>query len=67
MTVKQLLDQKGGGRIITIGPHVEVLQAAQILRVEGIGALIVSRDGTTLEGLLSERDIIWGLAELAPM
>jgi hypothetical protein len=48
MTVKQLLDQKGGGRIITIGPHVEVLQAAQILRAEGIGALIVSRDGTTL-------------------
>jgi CBS domain-containing protein len=33
------------------------------LKIEGVGALVVSEDGTSVVGILSERDISHGLAE----
>ena len=52
------------------GPHVETTQPDATIhavvwnmRVKGIGALVVSVDGATVLGLVSERDIIHALAE----
>ena len=33
------------------------------LRLKGIGAFVVSQDGSTILGMVSERDIVHGLAE----
>jgi CBS domain-containing protein len=34
--------------------------------LKGIGAVVISQDGTTVLGLISERDIVHGLAEHGP-
>jgi len=62
MNVETILRGKGRN-VITIAPDASVKAAAELLRRHGIGALVVSRDGATLDGILSERDIVHGLAE----
>ena len=61
MKVHDLLERKGD-RIATIDPTASVKDAAALLREEGIGALVVSRTGKDLDGILSERDIVRALA-----
>ena len=39
-------------------PDVTLAEAAQVLADKRIGALVVSEDGRTVEGILSERDIV---------
>jgi len=46
-------------------PETPILEVAQRLRVRAIGALVVSRDGHRIEGIISERDIVRGLAHEA--
>jgi CBS domain-containing protein len=46
----------------TIEPEAPVGRAARRMSMLHIGALVVSRDGATLNGLISERDIVYGLA-----
>ena len=62
MLVQQILKNKGDDRVITIAPGTRVSDAAQILAERRIGGLVVSRDGETVEGILSERDIVRSLA-----
>jgi len=62
MLVQQILKNKGDDRVITIAPGTLVSDAAQILAERRIGGLVVSRDGETVEGILSERDIVRSLA-----
>jgi CBS domain-containing protein len=61
MKVDTILKNKGRD-VETIRPDREVRVAVEKLRQANIGALVVSRDGTHLEGILSERDIARGLA-----
>ncbi len=58
MTVRNILKTKGSNEILTIKPDATVAHAAGILSQHRIGALIVSADGTSLDGMLSERDIV---------
>jgi CBS domain-containing protein len=62
MRVADLLAAKGN-KVVTIRPDATVTLAVHELRAHGIGALVVSGDGTTVEGVLSERDIVLALAE----
>ena len=62
MLVQQILKSKGDGAVITITPETKVSEAAQTLAERRIGGLIVSRDGETVDGILSERDIVRSLA-----
>ncbi|MGX0878936.1 CBS domain-containing protein [Roseovarius sp. MBR-154] len=62
MLVQQILKSKGDGTVITITPETKVSEAAQTLAERRIGGLVVSRDGETVEGILSERDIVRSLA-----
>jgi CBS domain-containing protein len=62
MQVRQILAAKGR-RVVTIRPDATVSTVIHRLALERIGALIVSRDGVRLEGIVSERDIVQGLAE----
>ncbi|GAW33563.1 hypoxic response protein 1 [Roseovarius sp. A-2] len=62
MLVQQILKSKGDGVVITITPETKVSEAAQTLAERRIGGLVVSRDGETVDGILSERDIVRSLA-----
>lgn len=58
MSVREILRTKGSDSILTIRPDAKISEAARILSEKRIGALIVSTDGVSLDGMLSERDIV---------
>lgn len=62
MNVETILNSKGRS-VVTIAPDATIDEATALMRHRGIGALVVSADGTTVAGILSERDIVHGLAE----
>jgi len=62
MTVAAILKSKGD-RVATTRPDTTVETVAHRLKIEGIGALVVSDDGKRVSGIISERDIVRGLAE----
>lgn len=62
MNVGAILKAKGA-QVETIQRDATVSEAVERLRVENIGALVVSPDGQTIEGVLSERDVVRGLGE----
>jgi CBS domain-containing protein len=62
MHIADILKVKGN-RVITVSPDSRVHNLAQRLRMERIGALVVSASGTTVDGIISERDIVLAMAE----
>jgi CBS domain-containing protein len=62
MNVEGILKTKGSS-VITIAPDARIGQAVDLLRQKGIGAVVVSTDGETVAGILSERDVVHALAE----
>ncbi|HET7728149.1 MAG TPA: CBS domain-containing protein [Candidatus Limnocylindrales bacterium] len=48
---------------MTIEPDETVETLVRGLREERIGAMVVSRDGRTIDGIVSERDVVRALAE----
>jgi CBS domain-containing protein len=62
MNVDAILRSKGNS-VATITPDATVARAVRELKTRGIGALVVSQDGTSVAGILSERDIVHALAE----
>jgi CBS domain-containing protein len=62
MNVEAILRRKGRA-VTTIAPQATIGEAAKLLRRAGIGALVVSQDGVAVDGILSERDVVHGLAE----
>lgn len=61
MNVADILKTKGN-TVKTVRPDETALELAEQLRAERIGAAIVSTDGSTIEGIVSERDLAYGLA-----
>ena len=61
MRVSEILRNKGRD-VETIRPDAKVVMGVHRLRMQNVGALVVSRDGDRVEGVLSERDIVRGLA-----
>lgn len=70
MRVRDVLRTKGAD-VETIRPEAKILMAVHRMRLQNVGALVVSRDGAKVEGVLSERDVVRGLtrhgAELLDM
>ena len=67
MIVKQILAMKSGpDEIVTISPDTIVAEATKLLSEQRIGAVVVSSDGKTAEGILSERDIVRELGRSGP-
>src|SRR5882672_6399018 len=62
MNVETILRSKGR-RVATIRSDATVSEAVNTLGSYGIGALVVSDDGETVDGIISERDIVAALAE----
>ncbi len=62
MQVHQILKSKGNTGVFTVKPGTTVAQAAAILSDKRIGTVVISDDGKTALGILSERDIVRELA-----
>jgi CBS domain-containing protein len=52
-----------GGEVVTVTPDTEVGQLLHVLSEHRIGAVVVSADGNSVDGIVSERDIVRALAE----
>lgn len=62
MKVFEILKAKGRD-VVTVRPEETIKVLSHRLRMEQIGSVIVSSDGQTVDGIISERDIVHGLAE----
>ena len=61
MKVESILHSKGWA-VETISGGAPMAQAIHRLTSAAIGALVVSDDGETVDGTLSERDVVWALS-----
>ncbi len=62
MKVQAMLSAKGH-EVATTLPETVISIVIRKLKLEGVGALVVSEDGDHVVGIISERDVVRGLAE----
>ncbi len=62
MKVQAMLDLKGA-KVATTRSYATIATVIRMLKLERIGALVVSDDGETLGGIISESDIVRGLVD----
>lgn len=63
--VSVILDRKGF-EVITVGPSATLASAAEVMSRHDVGALVVSTDGQSLDGIISERDLVRCVARDGP-
>ena len=61
MRISDVLRVKGT-QVVTVTPDTSVRRLLAVLAEHRIGAVVVSRDGTSVDGIASERDIVRALA-----
>lgn len=61
MQVSVLLQTKGT-EVVTVRPDATIAEVAIVLAEHRIGAVVVTVDGRSIDGVLSERDIVRALA-----
>src|ERR1700761_2981533 len=62
MRISDVLRVKGA-QVVTVTPDTTVRALLTVLAEHRIGAAVVSRDGTSVDGIVSERDIVRALAQ----
>ena len=62
MRINDVLRGKGT-RVVTVTPDTKVRELLAVLAEHGIGAVVVSADGTSVDGIASERDIVRAFAK----
>ncbi|MFI9508538.1 CBS domain-containing protein [Nocardia sp. NPDC052566] len=60
MRIAEILRRKGSD-VATVAPETTVRDLLRVLAEHNIGAVIVSADGTTIAGIVSERDVVRSL------
>ncbi len=58
MRISEVLQHKSTTEVVTISPDATVRELVALLAEHNIGALIVSTDGTSVDGIVSERDVV---------
>ena len=58
MRVSDVLSSKGSGSIYTVRPEATLAELLDTLAEHNVGALVVSNDGSTMLGIVSERDVV---------
>ena len=58
MRIGEILNAKSSKDVVTIGPDAGVRELIALMADHNIGALIVSTDGSSLDGIVSERDVV---------
>ena len=62
MRINDVLRVKGA-EVVTVTPDTTVRQLLQVLAEHKIGAVVVSVDGTSVDGIVSERDVVRAFAQ----
>ena len=58
MRIAEVLKAKPEGGVVTITPDAGVRELIALLAEHNVGALIVSSDGSAVDGIVSERDVV---------
>lgn len=61
MLISEVLRRKGNA-VATVVPTATISEVVSALAQYGVGALVVSADGTGVDGIISERDVVRALA-----
>lgn len=65
MRIAEVLSSKGDA-VVSVPPDCDVAGLLGVLAEHGIGAVVVSSDGRTVEGIVSERDVVRALGQRGP-
>ena len=65
MRISDVLRVKGT-QVVTVTPDTSVQRLLAVLAEHRVGAVVVSRGGGSVDGIVSERDIVRALAERGP-
>jgi CBS domain-containing protein len=63
MRINEVLAGKPSRDVITITPEATVRELIGLLAEHNVGALVVSSDGSSIDGIVSERDVVRRLHE----
>ncbi len=58
MRINDVLKGKPSNEVVTIRPDARVRDLLKLLAEHNIGAVIVSEDGSSVDGIVSERDVV---------
>ena len=58
MKIHDVIKGKPSQDVVTISPDATVRELIALLAEHNVGALVVSEDGATLAGIVSERDVV---------
>ena len=58
MLVRQILTSKANDGVLSLKPTAKVTEAVKLLSDKRIGTVVISKNGKTPDGILSERDIV---------
>src|ERR1700759_2317228 len=58
MRIKEVLAGKAEHDVVTVKPEATVRDLVAMLAEYNIGALVVSSDGSSVDGIVSERDVV---------
>jgi CBS domain-containing protein len=58
MRINDVLSGKGSRDVVTVQPDASVRDLLGVLAERNIGALVVSVDGSSVDGIVSERDVV---------
>ena len=62
MRISDVIRAKGNA-VVTVPPDMDVRALLAVLAEHRIGAVVVSTDGSSVDGIVSERDIVRALAD----
>lgn len=62
MRIKDVLESKGSGAVTTIRSDATLTELIATLTEHNVGALVVSDDGDSVDGIVSERDVVRRMA-----
>jgi CBS domain-containing protein len=58
MRIQDVIQGKNDQAVVTIGPDATVRELVALLAEHNVGALVVSDDGASVTGIVSERDVV---------
>ena len=58
MRIREIVAAKPNQAVVTVSPTATVRELLALLAENNVGALVVSDDGTSVDGIVSERDVV---------
>jgi CBS domain-containing protein len=58
MRIREVVAAKPDSTVVTVSPGATIRELIALLAEHNVGALVVSSDGTRVDGIVSERDVV---------